>query len=147
MTLGRKNVLAAVVTSAAAVVCALVAALSSGVAGAVSAAVGGAVVVAFCSSGTLPLAVFGGVGERAGVALAVLLLTYTLRLAVALVVLRLAGRSDLLEPRVIGLTVIACALAWTGTQVRSALRAPGMLEIDPVRAGPTTAGTLGRDGA
>lgn len=115
--------LAAAATGA---VAAAVAAAGGGGRGALSAALGVAVVVGFFGTGALPVLVVGGDAEhRAGLGTAVLLLTYTLRLAAAVAVLRLAGRSDAVDPRVTGLAVIACALAWVGAQAVAALRSGG----------------------
>jgi hypothetical protein len=102
------------------------AAVGGGGRAALSAALGVVVVVGFFASGALPVLVVGGEAEqRAGLGTAVLLLTYTLRLAVAVAVLRLVGRSGALDPRVTGLAVIACALAWVVAQAVTVLRSDG----------------------
>lgn len=91
-----------------------------------SAGIGVLVVVGFFAAGALPLLVVRGDGERrAGVGTAVLLLTYTLRLAVAVAVLRLVGSSDAVDPRVTGIAVIAGAVAWVVAQAVSVLRPDG----------------------
>lgn len=117
---------AVLAAGAAGVLSAGVAAVGGGSRGALSAAVGAAVVVAFFGSGALPLLVVGGdVGRRGAIGTAVLLLTYTLRLAVAVAVLRAVAASDAVDPRMVGGTVIACALAWVMAQAVTVLRSGG----------------------
>lgn len=101
-----------------------VAGLGGGPRAAVSAGIGVIVVVGFFAAGALPLLVVRGDGgeRRTGVGTAILLLTYTLRLAVAVAVLRLLGGSDAVDPRVTGIAVIAGALAWVVAQAVSVLR-------------------------
>jgi hypothetical protein len=70
------------------------------------------------TAGSLPFVVAGDTRQgRGGAAFVILGLTYALRLVVALVVLKLAARSHVLDRQVIGLVVIACAVAWTATHV------------------------------
>lgn len=104
-------------------VLAVVATAADGGTGALSVWLGVAVVAGFFASGALPLLVVRGQEGRAGLGTAVLLLTYTLRLAVAVAVLRVAGRSDAVEPRWTGLSVVLCALAWVAVQAVVSLRA------------------------
>jgi ATP synthase protein I len=125
--------LATPVTAVVGAACAVAAGLSAGRPGVYGALVATAVVVGFFWFGLLPLLVVRG--EQAGPAfgLGVLLLTYTFRLAAALLVLRLLTRSGTVDRHWLGLTVIACALAWSGTHValvRRTQNAP-TLDIQP----------------
>lgn len=114
MTLGRRNRLAALVTSAVGLAAALVAWLAVGEEGPLSAALGAALVVVFLSAGTIPFAVAGDTTDgRGGLAFLVLGLTYALRLVLALVVAKVAAPH--VDGRTVGLTVLACATAWTAT--------------------------------
>lgn len=98
--------------------CAIGAGVTEGGSGALSAALGALVVLGFFGSGIVPLLVVRGDDESSkGLATGILLLTYTLRLAVAVAVLRIGAATEALDQRWLGLSVIACALAWTGGQV------------------------------
>jgi hypothetical protein len=108
-----------------------VAVVASGPRAALSVWLGVVVVAAFFGSGALPLVVVRGQETRAGLGTAVLLLTYTLRLAVAVAVLRLAGRSDAVEPRWTGLAVVVGALSWVAAQAVVSLRPPPAAGEDP----------------
>lgn len=112
---------ATVVTGAA---CCVVAAGTAGVRGVAAALLATAVVLAFFGSGIVPLLLVRGSQAQSwsGLALGVLLLTYTLRLAAVLLVLRLVSRAGAISAREFGLTVIGCALAWTATHVGLAVR-------------------------
>jgi hypothetical protein len=85
--------------------------------GAVSAALATAIVVGFFWSGTIPVVLTDGARLGPAAGLALLLLTYTLRLAVVVLALQLLSRSELVDPRWLGGTMIVCALTWTGVQV------------------------------
>lgn len=98
--------------------------------GALSTALGVALVVGFLGSGIVPLLLVRGLEGSAALGLGVLLLNYTTRLAVAVVVLTLVDRSGNLEPRWTGLAVIAGALAWSAGQAAAVL-GPGALDRDP----------------
>ena len=116
--IARRNRVAALVTSAVGLAGTAVAAAASGSDGVWSALLGLALVLGFMSAGSLPFVIAGDTKQgRGGVAFVVLGLTYALRLVLALVLLKVAARSHVLDGRVIGLTVIACALAWTSTHV------------------------------
>jgi ATP synthase protein I len=109
-------------TLGAGAACAVAGGLAEGGSGALSAALGAVVVLGFFGSGIVPLLVVRGDDESSkGLATGILLLTYTLRLAVAVAVLRLGSAADALDQRWLGLSVIACALAWTGGQVVRAM--------------------------
>ena len=89
-----------------------------------SALLGTALVVGFLGSGLLPFAAAGAMGGSASLGAGVLLLNYTLRLALAVVVLRVGARSGGLDRRWLGISIIVCALVWTGAQVVRGLRRP-----------------------
>ena len=99
----------------------LVAAADAGLAGALSALLGTGLVVGFLATGLVPLFLLRGLEASRALAAGVLLLNYTLRLAVAVLVLQAALASDSVEPRWAGLAVIAGALAWTGGQAAAVL--------------------------
>jgi hypothetical protein len=118
VTLGGRNRRAALVTGLVGLLAVGVAALVVGADGAWSALLGAGLVLAFLSAGSLPFVVAGDTTQgRGGVAFVVLGLTYALRLVLALVVLKLASRADWVHGTVVGLSVIACALAWAATMV------------------------------
>lgn len=116
MTLGRRNRLAALVTSLVGLVAAGVAWAAVGDRGPVSALVGTLLVVVFLSAGTIPFVVAGDTRQgRGGIAFVVLAMTYALRLVLALVVAKVSAPH--VDGMAVGLTVVACAVAWTGTIV------------------------------
>jgi hypothetical protein len=116
MTLGRRNRLAALVTALVGLVAAGVSAVAVGAQGPGSALLGTFLVVVFLSAGTLPFVVAGDTSEgRGAVAFVILGLTYALRLVLALVLLKVTAGH--VHGTVVGLTVVACAVAWTGTMV------------------------------
>jgi uncharacterized membrane protein len=98
-------------------VCAAVAGLRTGEEGLVSALLGTALVCLFFWTGLLPILLTRGQEGRAALGLAVLLVNYTLRLALALLALRAAEHASLVDTRVLGVTVIVATLVWTSTQV------------------------------
>jgi hypothetical protein len=102
--------------------CSLFAWLAAGGGGLATGLLATLLVVAFLWSGAVPLQITRGLESRAGIGLAVLLLTYTLRLALVLLVLRLARRAEFLDGRWLGVTVIICALTWTAVHVVVAVR-------------------------
>ncbi len=97
--------------------------LADGTDGWVSAALGTGLVIGFFASGFVPLVVARTGGLRAGAGLAVLLLTYTLRLALVLLALRLATRADFVHPTALGTTLVVTALAWSGVHLAVVMRA------------------------
>ncbi len=110
--------LAPLVTLVAGLVCALVAASSGGGGrGAVSALLGTGVVVLFFWSGLVPLLLVRGQEDRAALGLGVLLVNYTLRLALALLLLRAADSAGAVDTEVLGITIIITTLVWTGAHV------------------------------
>ena len=96
-------------------------ATADGSRGVLSALLGTALVVGFLATGLVPLLLVRGQESSAALGAGVLLLNYTLRLAVAVAVLRVAGRSDAVEPRWTAYAVIAGALAWAAGQAAAVL--------------------------
>jgi len=120
---GRR--LAPTLTAVAGVLCAGVAGLVAGWSGALSALAGTLVVLGFFATGIVPLLVVRGSDEASkGLATGILLLTYTLRLAVAVLALRLGSSVPGLDRRWLGLAVIACALVWPAGQLVAGTRRP-----------------------
>ena len=116
--ISRRNRVAALVTSLVGLAGTAAATAVRGSDGFWSGLLALALVLAFMSAGSLPFVVAGDTTQgRGGVAFVILGLTYALRLVVALVVLKLAARSHVLDRQVIGLAVIGCAIAWTATHV------------------------------
>jgi hypothetical protein len=114
--IAHRNRVASLVTSLVGLVAALVGWAAVGADGAWSALLGAALVVLFLSAGSLPFVVAGDTRQgRGGAAFMVLGLTYALRLVLALVVLKLASRTDWVHGRTVGLSVVACAGAWVAT--------------------------------
>jgi hypothetical protein len=97
--------------------CSIVAWFAVGADGAVSAVIATVIVVGFFWSGTIPVVLTDRARLGPAGGLAVLLLTYTLRLAVVLLVLRLLSRAEIVDRGWLGGTIIACALTWTAVHV------------------------------
>jgi ATP synthase protein I len=134
--------------AAAGLVVAAVAASDVGLRGAGSAALGTALVLLFLGSGLLPLLLIRGQesSDAVGFGVGVLLLNYTLRLAVALVVLQVASRSESVEPAWTAYAVIATALVWTTAQAVAVL-GPGTRDPDPAPDGSPDRPGSGRGAA
>ena len=114
--IGRRNLRAALVTALVGLVAAGVGAVTSGGTGVTSALLGTVLVIVFLSAGSLPFVVAGDTQQgRGAVAFVVLGLTYALRLVLALVLLK--ATAGHVQGMVVGLTVVACATAWTVTHV------------------------------
>lgn len=114
MTLGRTNRLAALVTALVGLVAAGVAWAAVGDQGLLSAVLGTLLVIVFLSAGTIPFAVAGDTTQgRGALAFLVLGTTYALRLVLALVVAKVSAPH--VDGPAVGLTVVACATAWTAT--------------------------------
>jgi hypothetical protein len=109
----RPQVFARWSTVAVGAVCSVVAWVVAGPASAISAALATVIVVGFFWSGTIPVVLTNRARLGAAAGLAVLLLTYTLRLAVVVLLLRLLGTADVVDRRWLGGTIIGCALTWT----------------------------------
>lgn len=116
MILVRRNRVCALVTLAVGALCVLVSWVAVGSQGPVSAFLGVVMVLVFFSVGSIPLAVAGD-GSRSGFAFMVLAMTYVLRILLGVVVYVVASDSPSIDRQAVGLTVIACALAWVNTQV------------------------------
>lgn len=102
-------------------VCAGSAFLAAGTSGLIGAAIGSALVVAFLSTGPIPILLAGSGGVTAGMGAAVLLLTYTLRLALALVALVLLSQADVADQRWLGISVVVTALTWIAVHAAHAV--------------------------
>lgn len=101
--------------------CAVGGALTRGPAGAAAGPLAAVVVLAFFSSGALPLHLAAALGGSIGTGLGLLLLNYALRVAAALLALALAVEAGAHQGAV-GLSVIACALVRVNVNVLVALR-------------------------
>ncbi len=116
--LRTRNRFAGLVTTTVGVVAVLVSWASVGDHGPLSAVLGTVLVLVFFSAGTLPFVVAGdGTGGRSGLAFLVLGMTYVLRILLGVAVYQVATRAPSVDSTVVGLTIIACALAWTNTQL------------------------------
>lgn len=111
------------------------AAADAGLSGAGSGLLGTALALGFLAAGLLPFLLIRGQEGSAALGAGVLLLNYTLRLAVAVLVLRLAARSDAVEPRWTAFAVIAAALAWAAGQAAAVLGPDRAGDGDAERAG------------
>ncbi len=126
-------------TLAAGGACSAAGGLTAGWGGLAGAVVATLIVVAFLSTGLVPVLVTGGIRLRAGAGLAVLLLTYTLRLALALLALALISRIDAVDARWLGVTIVATALTWSAAHVWHAVRRSATeptVEPEPPRSKP-----------
>ncbi len=118
MKLGRRNRIAALATSVAGLLAVLVSALAVGSDGPGSAVLGAALVLVFFSAGSLPFVVAGdGTAGRSGLAFMVLGMTYVLRILLGVAVYAVATQAEAVNTKVVGFTVIGCALVWTNTLV------------------------------
>ena len=110
-------------TVAAGLACSLVAWAASGSAGLVAGMVATLLVIGFFASGSVPLFLAGQVALTGGSGVALLLITYTLRLVLVLAALAVAAQTDVVDRSSLGLTVIVCTLAWSALQMVAVLRA------------------------
>jgi len=101
----------------------LLALAGAGSAGLVAALVATLLVIGFFASGSVPLFLAGQVALTRGSGVVLLLMTYTLRLLLVLMVLAVAAQTDLVDGPTLGVTVIACTLAWSGLQMLAVLQA------------------------
>ena len=122
MSRPERNVLlpATVTALAAGAMCVVVAASFAGGKGALSAGLATALVLLFLLVGQLPVAQASR--GRQGVGAALLLGGYTARIALVLFAFRLFYVADGVDREVLGLTVVATALAWTVGAVWAFLR-------------------------
>lgn len=123
MTKATSHAIARRWTLAAGLACSLAGWAAAGTEGLAGGLVATVIVVAFLTSGLIPIRVTQGAEVRAGLGLAVLLLTYTLRLALALMALALVGRAGFADTRWLGVTIIVCALSWSAVHVAHSVRA------------------------
>ncbi|HEX6232503.1 MAG TPA: hypothetical protein VFZ63_05205 [Jiangellaceae bacterium] len=123
MTTPRSHAIARRWTLVAGLACSLAGWAAAGTEGLAGGLVATAIVVAFLTSGLIPIWVTQGPQVSAGLGLAVLLLTYTLRLALALMALVLISRAGFADARWLGVTVVACALCWSAVHVAHSVRA------------------------
>jgi ATP synthase protein I len=122
----RPAVLAALGTGA---ICCTVGAVTAGWAGAAAAGLGTGLVLGFLLLGQLPL-VQADRG-RPGLGALMLLLGYCFQVLVLLVVFVLVVESDGPDRQVLGLTVIAVAMAWTAATVWRWLRwRPPVVDVE-----------------
>jgi hypothetical protein len=103
--------------------CALAGWFAAGTPALVAGASATLLVVAFLSTGVVPLLVAQRSPEYAGPGMIVLLLTYTLRLVLLLVAFVLLGRAGFVDERWLGGTVVVVALTWVVAQVAYAVKA------------------------
>lgn len=116
--LAQRNRTAAATTALAGLLAVLVSWAAVGSSGPGSALLGAVMVLAFFGAGALPFVVAGdGTQGRSGFAFLVLGMTYVLRILLGVAVYTVASESDAVDSKVVGLTVIACALVWTNTQL------------------------------
>jgi hypothetical protein len=116
--LGRRRPFAAVrpsllLTLAAGAACAVAAAVAAGTAGLWAALIATVLVIAFFASGSLPIALARYVPPSAMAGVGLLIMTYTLRLALVFVALGAVAGADGVDQRWLGLSLVACTLAYT----------------------------------
>jgi len=113
-----------------------VAAAAAGATGALGAVVGAGLVLAFLIVGQVPVAQAAKGRRTLGAGL--LLMLYLTRVGLLLTAFRLVVEGNEVHRQSVGLTVIACALAWTAGTVWSALRwRPLVVEpLEPQEAAP-----------
>lgn len=108
---------APLVTAAVGLGCAAVAGDRLGRPGVLSAVLGAALVLGFFWSGLVPFLLARGQEGGKGVALLVLVLNYVTRLVALFAVLVVATQAGAVDRRAVGLSVVACSLAWTAAHV------------------------------
>jgi hypothetical protein len=109
-------------TLGAGAACAVVAYFTAGASGLAGAAVGTALVVAFLSSGLIPVLLIKNEQVTPAMGLGVLLLTLSLRMMLTVAALVLLSRTDALDRQWIGATVVVTALTWISIHVAHAIR-------------------------
>lgn len=113
----RAHVMARWATLAAGVICSVAAWLDVGAGGLVAGALATLLVIGFLWSGLLPLFAVRGKDASMAAGLGILLLMYTARLAVVLIVLVLSRQWEFVNRSWVGVTIIACALTWIAVHV------------------------------
>lgn len=106
---------ALLLTVAAGVACAVTAALVSGSAAMWSAVVAAVLVIAFFASGALPVLLARHLPPSGLAGAGVLIVTYSLRLALIFLGLGVLTSIDGVDERALGLSLMACALVYTLT--------------------------------
>ncbi|SDT50050.1 hypothetical protein [Jiangella sp. DSM 45060] len=106
---------ALLLTTAAGVVCAVTAAVASGSAALWSAVVAAVLVIAFFASGALPVLLARYLPASGMAGAGVLIVTYSLRLALIFIGLGVLTSVDGLDERALGLSLMVCALVYTLT--------------------------------
>lgn len=107
----------------AALVCSVVGALAVGLPGLAAGPVAVVVVLAFFSSGAVPLHVHEVLQRGSGVGLGLLMLNYSVRVLAALVLLAVAVGSGV-DRGALGVSVVVCALVRVNVHVALQWRAP-----------------------
>ena len=97
--------------------------LALGTSGLFSGALATVLVVAFLTTGLVPVKLIHRPQDYPGLSIAVLLLTYALRVVLVLMALSLLGRTDVADGRWLAVTIVAVALTWSGAHVVHAMRA------------------------
>jgi hypothetical protein len=97
--------------------CAVIGWVVADLPGAVAGVLGALLVAGFFATARVPVLLADQAGLRAGSGVVLLLLTFVLRWMLVLALLVLAVVSDLVHARTLGLTVIACGLAWSLLQL------------------------------
>ena len=106
---------ALLLTLAAGAGCAVAAAVVAGSGGLWAAVAATALVIAFFASGALPVVLARHLPPNGMAGAGVLIVTYSLRLALIFIVLGVLTTADGVDTRWLGLTLMACALAYTLT--------------------------------
>ena len=114
------------------VVAVIVGAFVSGGGGALGAALGAVLVVIFFATGQYALAVV--LERNPQMAMSAALIIYLVKIAILFVLIAAFKNTTLFDPKVFGMTVLACTLVWTGAEVWAMGRTK-MLVIEPTRTG------------
>jgi hypothetical protein len=110
--------------------------------GLAGAAIATLIVVVFLSSGLAPVLIAGRPQVPPSIGLAVLLVTYTLRLALVLLAVALIMKADFIDVQWLGVTIVACALTWSAAHFWHAVRrSKTELTIEPETPEEPGAGT------
>ncbi|WP_157988008.1 hypothetical protein [Jiangella endophytica] len=106
---------ALLLTAAAGAACAVTAALVSGGAALWSAVIAAVLVIAFFASGALPVLLARHLPPSGLAGAGVLIVTYSLRLALVFIGLGVLTSIDSIDERALGLSLMVCALVYTLT--------------------------------
>lgn len=110
---------------AAGVLCTLGGWLAVGTNGLVSGALATVLVVVFLTTGLVPVRLIQRPQDYPGLSIAVLLLTYALRMVLVLMALTLLGRAGISDGTWLAVTIVLVALTWSGAHIAYAVRASG----------------------